>query len=102
MSNDFDEEGMPPSDSARRPRIFQGKWSRKIVASYGEMKVKGYGLFVYGGMMMLGGGMLALGHPVFILVAAPGLLAFLLGLHTLVQRARRKRAARRHVRNDKR
>ena len=80
-------------DGVRRPsssvRGLERSWPRKSIESDGEVKVKGYGLLVYGLMTMAAGGMLAEAHPVFILVAASGLFAFIFGVRTLAQRAQR-------------
>ena len=67
-----------------------GTRSRKGAASDGEQKVKGYGLLVYGGMMALGGGILAGERPVFLLVAALGACAFIFGLLTVIRRGRQR------------
>jgi uncharacterized membrane protein HdeD (DUF308 family) len=69
--------------------------SQKETNSDGEDKVKGWGLIVYGGMMMLGGGMLAMNRPGFIVVAAIGSIAFVIGLVALSRRFRQ------HLRVDK-
>jgi len=67
--------------------------SRQQASSDSEQKLKGYGLLFYGGMTALCGGILAESRPAFILVVAPGFIAFVIGLLTLVQRASSKRRA---------
>lgn len=61
--------------------------ARQQISSDSERKVKGYGLLFYGGMIALCGGILAEGRPAFFLVVAPGLIAFVIGLLTLIRRA---------------
>ena len=66
----------------------------------GRMRVKGYGLLVYSGMVMVSGGMLAERSPLFIVVAVLGFVGFICGLWTMVKRVSLARAARRRLRSD--
>jgi hypothetical protein len=75
-----------------------GNRSREVIQPDGEKSVKGYGLFVYGGMMALAGGILAESRPAFLALAALGSVAFIIGSHTLLQRAR---IARQRLRNGR-
>jgi len=63
-----------------------GTQSRIEVQLNGEQKVKAYGLIVYGAMTTLAGGVLAERRHAFILVAALGLIALIIGLITLARR----------------
>jgi hypothetical protein len=78
--------------------LLMGNRSRKNLQPGGGEKLKGYGLVVYGAMM-IGGGMLAKGHPAFIVVAVFGVVAFILGVRSLVRHAQQERVARNHLRN---